>query len=104
VDEIGGLGAAIAKARELAKLPADAETETVGGPAGLLERLTGASAASPTAVSHAETLPSSWREGGLVVRELFAKIPGVVPFVESFAPLAGGERALTALPYALVIR
>jgi len=104
VDEIGGLGAAIAKARELAKLPADAETETVGGPAGLLERLTGASAVSPSAVSHAEMLPSSWREGGMVVQGLFARIPGVLPFVESFAPLAGGERALTALPYALVIR
>src|SRR4029077_2616645 len=29
VDELGGLGAAIAKARELAKLPADAQVETV---------------------------------------------------------------------------
>ena len=41
VDELGGLGAAIAKARELAKLPADAEVEAVGGPPGMIERLVG---------------------------------------------------------------
>jgi protease IV len=104
VDEIGGLGAAVAKARELAKLPSDAEAEAVGGPANLLERLVGASAASPTFGSVAETALLSSREGVTVARQLLATIPGVVPFVESFAPLASGERTLTALPYALVIR
>jgi protease-4 len=91
VDEIGGLGAAIAKARDLAKLPADAEVETVGGPAGMVERLVGAS------VGPAVVAPS-------LSRELLATVPGVVPFVESLLPLARGERALAAVPYALVIR
>jgi protease-4 len=91
VDEIGGLGAAIAKARELAKLPADAEVEPVGGPAGLLDRLAGASALAPGA-------------SGGVAGEILSRAPGVLPFVDSFAPLVRGERALTALPFALVIR
>jgi protease-4 len=100
VDELGGLGAAIAKARELAKLPADAEVESVGQPGGLLERLAGASAASPGAG------PSGGAPG--LGRELLGVAPDlaavVLPFAESFAPLLRGERALTALPYALVIR
>jgi protease-4 len=103
VDEIGGLGAAIAKARELAKLPADAEMEPVGGPGGLLERLAGASASSPELGS----LPGAPGRLGLA-REVLGAVPGLVPvlvpFVESFAPIAQGEHSLTALPYALVLR
>jgi protease-4 len=100
VDEIGGLGAALAKARELAKLPADAATEVVGGSAGLFERITGASAAFRGVVFDAPVVPVS----GQVARELLAMVPGILPFVESFAPLASGERALAVLPYALIVR
>jgi protease-4 len=99
VDEIGGLAAAIAKARELAKLPADAEAETVGGPAGMLERLVGASA-GPAGAAPGISLSAD----ATLAREVLATIPGVVPFVESLLPLARGERALAAVPYALVIR
>jgi protease IV len=101
VDEIGGLGAAIAKARELAKLPADAEVESVGGPSGLLERLAGASVASP---SDGLESRSPWGASPGVAHDILAQAPSVLPFVESFAPLARGERTLTALPYALVVR
>jgi protease IV len=100
VDEIGGLGAAIAKARELAKLPADAEVETVGGPAGMLERLAGSSAGP----AGAEAPRLSWPSEPSLAREILGTVPGLLPFVGSLLPLAHGERALTALPYALVIR
>jgi protease-4 len=100
VDEIGGLGAAIAKARELAKLPADAEVEAAGGPPSMIERLVGASVGpagfEPTRMS----LPSE----ASVARDVLATIPGVATFVESLLPLARGERALVAVPYALVVR
>jgi protease-4 len=97
VDEIGGLGAAIAKARELAKLPADAAVEAVGGPSGLIERLVGASAGAEAPRVSLPGEPS-------LAREILATVPFVVPFVDSLLPLARGERALTALPYALVVR
>jgi protease-4 len=99
VDEIGGLEAAIAKARELAKLPSDAQVEAVGGPKGMFERLLGASGGqADSAVS--EALDPI----GGVARGLAAVAPGVVPFVRSLTPLASGEHAVVALPYALVIR
>jgi protease-4 len=105
VDEMGGLQAAIAKARELAKLPADAEVEAVGGPPGMIERLISGGQAD----SEASSLlgPVGARAGSMmagVARELVEVAPGVMPFVSSLAPLARGERALAALPYALVVR
>ena len=108
VDEIGGLEAAIAKARELAKLPADAQVETVGGPRGVLERLVGVSGGqASSAISAGGLGADSVREESMVARiarDLGAAAPGVVPFICSLAPLAHGERALAALPYALVVR
>jgi protease-4 len=108
VDEIGGLEAAIAKARELAKLPPDAQVEAVGGPRGVIERLLGASSGQADSEASAggldgELLRESLMVGG-AARELSSLAPGVVPFLASLAPLAHGERALAALPYALVVR
>jgi protease-4 len=105
VDEVGGLQAAIAKARELAKLPVDAEVEAVGGPRGVIERLVSGGQADSEASSSLS--PASARAGammGSVARDLAEVAPGLVPFVSSLAPLARGERALAALPYALVVR
>jgi protease-4 len=108
VDEIGGLEAAIAKARELAKLPNDAEVEAVGGPRGVIERLVGASGGqadgevSGSALDREVLRPPSLIGG--VARELAAVAPGLLPFARSLAPLALGEHALAALPYALVVR
>jgi protease IV len=107
VDEIGGLGDAIAKARELAKLPNDAEVETIGGPGGLLERLAGGNVLSPGVDATPFAAGSPGVSHG-VAHEVLDAFPGLVPvlvpFVTSFAPLARGEHTLTALPWALVIR
>jgi protease-4 len=99
VDELGGLSDAITKARALAELPADANVEVLAAPSSIFEALGAAgdddpeSARSPLAAA----APTPARVlGGLA--------PDLVPYVESLAALAGGEHALAALPYALVVR
>jgi protease-4 len=92
VDEIGGLGEAIAKARELAKLSETARVAVVAGKSGLFDALEPGGAeervranASPFAI-------------------LDRAAPDVVPFVTSLAPLAEGERTAVAVPFALMVR
>ncbi|WP_146653821.1 S49 family peptidase [Labilithrix luteola] len=95
VDEIGGLSAAIAKARELAGLPADAHVAVVGSKPSLLEALEPSGAAEEQMRSAA--LPSP-----MAVLERAA--PDLVPFVASVAPLAEGERSVVAVPFAITVR
>lgn len=96
VDELGGLGAAIAKARELAKLDADALVATVHGEGGLFESLEpGGADEKAAAVTARASSPL-----GLLERAA----PDVVPFVTSLAPLAEGERTVVAVPFALTVR
>jgi protease-4 len=94
VDEIGGLGAAIAKAKELAGVPASAHVAVVAPrptfldalePGGAEEKVKAAT--SPTAMSVLERLA-----------------PDLVPFVASVAPLAEGERTVVAMPFALTVK
>lgn len=94
VDEIGGLREAIARARAMAGLPADARVGVAGDGGGLLRAL-------------AEDDPESNARS----RGLGAAIAHVAqenaPFIASLAPLALGdrsERALCAVPFALTIR
>ncbi len=95
VDELGGLDAAIARARELAKLPADAPVDVVEGRPKLLEAL----GDDPDAQSRA---PFGAASGPLDLAMRFA--PELVPFVAGLAPLGDGEKVLAAMPYALVFR
>ena len=89
VDELGGLGAAIAKARELAKLPESAHVAVVGGKPGFLEAL------DPSAAEERIRSPLA----------TIARIaPDIVPFVSSVAPLAEGERTAVAIPFALWVK
>ena len=89
VDEIGGLAAALAKARELAKLGENARVAVVAGKGGFLESL------DPTAATDAALAPAG------VLRRV---APDLVPFVSGLAPLAEGERTVVSLPYALTVR
>jgi protease-4 len=93
VDEIGGLSAAIAKARELAKLSESARVAVIGGKGGLLEALD--PGAAEESVRTSATSP---------VGALDRIAPDVVPFVTSLAPLAEGERTAVAMPFALTVR
>jgi len=106
IDEIGGLAAAVAKARELAKLPADAEIEAVGAPRGILAALGGVSSAYNPAAELAPfaSLDSGALPGRALEQALGRLAPGVAPFVSGLFPLADGERALTVVPFAFVVR
>lgn len=96
VDELGGLAAAIAKARSLANLDANALVATVHNEGGLFDGLGGGGADEKAAAfAHAQTSPIAILERGA---------PDVVPFVTSLAPLAEGERTVVAVPFALAIR
>jgi protease-4 len=96
VDEIGGLSAAIAKARALAKLPDDAHVATIGTKPTFLDALEpGGSAAESRMQAAMSPSPMS-------VLERLA--PNLVPFVSSMAPLAEGERAVVAVPFSITVR
>jgi protease-4 len=90
VDTIGGLREAIARARVLAGLPPDARVGLAGEPSGLLQ-----------------ALGAEGRGDARTARFLSEETRGlaeILPFVASIAPLARGEEALCALPFALTVR
>jgi protease-4 len=107
VDELGGLSDAYAKARALASLPADAAVEVFSGPSGFLETLGGAageeddSARAPLAAASNAAAAGSAGDVSYRIVDHFA--PELVPYVTSLASLEG-EKALTTLPYALLLR
>jgi protease IV len=94
VDELGGLREAIARARALAGLPADARVEVAAEPAGLLRTLTDDDSQGQ---ARAQGLAALLGHAAPEARAL-------APFVASLLPLATGERALCALPFALTVR
>lgn len=97
VDELGGLGAAIARAKVLAKLPADASVGPVSEPPGFVDAL----GPNGDDEERARALGPLREE----LRDVLAEALGELrPAVESLAPLAHGERVVAAMPYAIVVR
>jgi protease-4 len=92
VDEIGGLREAIARARVLARLPADARVGPYDEAPGLFQTLVDD---EPEGQTHERKAASALARG---------LTPDLVPLLDSLAPIAAGERALCALPFALVVR
>lgn len=92
VDEIGGLRDAIARARSLAGLAADARFSVAGEASGILEALA-ADDEPPPGVAQA-----AWREA------ISRVAPQAVDLVESLAPLAEGEHTLCAVPFGIEVR
>jgi protease IV len=91
VDVIGGLREAIARARVLGGLPPDARVGLAGEPNGIFQALAAEQGRGDTrAARFLSEETSGMRE--------------VLPFVASIAPLAKGEEALCALPFALTVR
>ena len=89
------------KARELAKLPADAEVESVGTPRGIWAALGGVATRDAPSAEALASLASPGDE----LRESFERLaPGIAPFAMGLAPLADGEKTLLVVPFALVIR
>jgi len=99
VDELGGLGRALAIARELGKLDERAPVEVVGRDEGLLESLLVGEGADAAAVERATRRLLASRA------PLHSSVASEVrPFVSALAPLLSNETALTTLPFALVVR
>lgn len=101
VDEIGGLGAAIAKARELAKLPEDAHVAVIGERPTFLDALEPGGAAEEKAEARVE---EKLRALASPFAILDRAAPEIVPFVSSLAPLSEGERAVVSVPFAIVVK
>jgi protease-4 len=97
VDEIGGLREAIARARAMAGLPVDARVEAAVEPTGLLRTLTDD---DPQGQARAGGVSALLAGAGRSVPDLGE----LTPFAASLLPLATGERALCALPFALTVR
>jgi protease IV len=108
VDELGGLTAAIARARELAKLPADARVTVAESAPKFLESLVGgdsdAEGRAPVDPAGEVSRLTPWAPSRGVIELVQQLAPELVPFIASISPLANHERSVTALPFALTIR
>lgn len=105
VDEIGGLWAAIAKARSLAGLPDDAAVEVMLPRPRLAEMLGGSDDGADEKVPAApmESAARAAAESELT-RVADALAPGLSTFAASMTPLARGEHTVCALPFALEVK
>ena len=101
VDEIGGLNAAIAKARALANLDDKAHIAVIESRKGFFDGLD-PSSSEEEAVSARALAVSTRALSPLAV--LAKTAPDVMPFVTSMAPLVEGEKTVVALPFALTVR
>lgn len=110
VDELGGLRDALARARALAALPADASVEVHGARRGFLEALSGGESGAEgggddteSHVAEESARRLAGRERGAA--ELARRIsPELADGVDAFAPLLDGEQALATSPFVLLVR
>lgn len=93
IDALGGLDDAIALARNEVRPGADLPVVVVGGEGGLFEMLLG---------------QGDEVEGEAMAQAAVARLlpfaDEATPFIGSLAPFAAGERALVAMPFALLVR
>ena len=97
VDELGGVVDAIHKARKMAGLPDDAPVTVEGDQESLLEMLLVGQDANEEQVKQAL---SAYQARSLVIREL---PPELRRYASALAPLASGERFVTALPFGITL-
>ena len=103
VDTLGGLSAAVARAKDRGHLPADAPVLVyVDTPrfASVLGGGGGADSRAPISPASAVSAASASAAVTLVDRVL----PGVTTFVGGLEPLVDGEHAVCAMPFALLVR
>jgi protease-4 len=91
VDELGGLSDAVARARTMGGLPEDARVGVVGDAPGFLQTLM-------------QDEPQGQSRALAAQNPIAALSPELTSFVASLAPIATGERALCAVPFALTVR
>ncbi|MFO0680101.1 MAG: S49 family peptidase [Polyangiaceae bacterium] len=104
VDELGGLVAAIAKAKELAKLPADAAVSIAGARDNVFEAALGADGSGDEG-ARARSVPVVRVETALERTLRMGPTGDAVRLgIATLWPLAEGERTSLAAPFALVVR
>lgn len=103
VDEWGGIEQAIVAARQLAKLDDSAPVRLAGETSGILEWFDDDDSASDDSRAPG-WLGLARRAAGLSEAPAEALPAGAAVFLGSLAPLVNGERTLTALPFALLLR
>ncbi len=96
VDTLGGLDAAIARARVLGGLPPDAPARVYSPTPKWVELLGGQ--------DDGVKAPVSGLTGPVDLSWIARAAPDIVPYASSLLPLATGEHSLCALPFALRIR
>jgi protease-4 len=99
VDEIGGLDAAIAKARELAKLSADAKVTTYEDQPKFLEMLGGSDAPKAAVV-----MPIKMNVMDMMRDVAPVAVGQLEPFAQALAPVMRGDHMLLAMPYAILVQ
>ncbi len=101
IDTLGGLGAAMARAKELGGLPSDALVRVFPVSPRLLDVIYGSDGVegqAPNIDPSKLAAPSPW------VAWMNETAPEVSVFAASLSPLATHERAACALPFALIVR
>jgi protease-4 len=103
VDRLGGLGDAIDRALELAKLPAETPIDVVAAPGGLLALLGSDGEARESAGAELERRAARASQAALLagLEPIRAELDA---FLGSTAPMLQGERVLCALPFVLAVR
>jgi protease-4 len=99
VDAMGGLREALARARTLAGLPADARVSVAGEPAGFLQTLV-----ADEGADGAEGAGGAAAARSAFVQAAAALAPETVRLAATLAPLAGQEHVLCAMPFALTVQ
>jgi protease-4 len=99
VDELGGLGAAVAAAKKLAGLDAKAPVTVAGAAEGFLEMLALGEGADEAKVTAALMRLDARRS--LLLDALPAELR---PFAAALGPLLAGEAVVAALPFAVTVR
>lgn len=104
IDELGGFEEALTLAQKLGGLPDDAPFEITSDGGGLFDFLeTGDASANGSGDSKAEGAARRVAQDALLP-EWTGAMPAVGAFVGSLSPLLRGERALTALPFGIIIK
>jgi protease-4 len=98
VDQLGGVVDAVHQARKMAALPDDAPVTVEGDQDSLLEMLLVGQDANEEQVKQAL---AAYQAHSLVIREL---PPEVRRYASAVAPLAAGERFVTALPFGISLQ
>jgi protease-4 len=98
VDEIGGLTLAIAKAKELAKLPDDAKIVILENRPSLLELLGDSDDESVESKAQGKAAQA---KGAVAASTLDRLAPEARALIEALEPLSGSERVVLTAPYAV---